>query len=110
MSSKQWLTVATWVLVPVAAIAQEKQTHYAPTDAKAPVTAIGYESAFKGYRSSSEEGNTPDKVWRAANEEMGKLGGHVGHMKDGAAQPAGTSSAAPSAPSQGGSADHSKHH
>jgi hypothetical protein len=110
MSSKQWLALAAWVLVPVAAIAQEKQTQPAPTDATAPVTAISYESAFTGYRTPSDEGNTPDKVWRSANEEMGKLGGHAGQMKDGASQPTGTSSAAPSAPAQGGVVDHSKHH
>ena len=110
MSSKQWLALAAWVLVPVATIAQEKQTQYAPTNAAAPVTAISYESAFKGYRSPSDEGNTPDKVWRSANEEMGKLGGHAGQMKDSPSQPAGTSNAAPSAPAQGGAVDHSKHH
>ncbi|WP_151638761.1 hypothetical protein [Noviherbaspirillum aerium] len=110
MSSKQWLALVAWVFVPAAAFAQEKQTQYAPTDAAAPITAIGYESAFKGYRSPSDEGNTPDKVWRSANEEMGKLGGHAGQMKESPSQPAGASNAVPSTPVQGGAVDHSKHH
>lgn len=110
MSSRQWLALAAWVLVPVAAVAQEKQTQVVPTDAAAPVTAITYESAFKGYRSLTDDGNTPDKVWRSANQEMGKLGGHAGQMKDGVGQPAETSGAALPAPAQGGAVDHSKHH
>lgn len=118
MSSKQWIALAAWVLVPFAAFAQQKQSQYAPTDANAPVDTVRYESAFKSYRVSGDESPSPGKVWRAANEEMGKLGGHAGQMKSEGATPAAALVAAPatsSAPSdapakQGGAVDHSKHH
>ncbi|RJF98164.1 hypothetical protein [Noviherbaspirillum saxi] len=110
MSSKQWLAIAAWVFVPIAATAQQKQTQYAPTDPNAPVTTIGYESAFKSYRASSDDAETPDKVWRSANDEMGKLGGHVGQMKGSPGTPATPRASGNKAPEQGGNADHSKHH
>ena len=48
-----------------------------PADPKAPVSAQPYESAFKGYRPYVD----PEVArWREANEEMGRLGGHVGHV------------------------------
>ena len=48
-----------------------------PADAKAAVTSRPYESAFKDYRPYVE----PDIArWRETNEEMGRLGGHVGHV------------------------------
>lgn len=106
MSTKQWLAVLAWAFVPFAATAQEKQTQYNPADATAPVSAAAYESAFKDYRAPNNEGETPDKVWRSANDEVGRLGGHVGHVKDGADAPDATNAA----PKQGSAADHSKHH
>ena len=116
MSSKQWLALAAWVFMPFAATAQQKQVQLHPADANAPVSAIGYVSAFKTYRASHDESATPDKLWRAANEEMGRLGGHAGHMKESVEQEAtsaGSTNVAnvPNAmPNQGGTADHSKHH
>lgn len=109
MSSKQWLAAVAWVVVPMTATAQQKQAPFAPTDANA-TTAIGYESAFKGYRASRDEEKTPDKVWRSANEEMGRLGGHAGQMKDRASPPAVTHGADALVPVKGGAADHRTHH
>lgn len=110
MSSKQWLVVAAWVFLPLAASAQQKQPEFSPLDPSAPVNATRYESAFQTYRPASDESQTPDKVWRAVNDEVEKLGGHAGYMKDSGSQP--------SAPSNGNNAgakpestadDHSKH-
>jgi hypothetical protein len=109
MSTKQWLAVAAWALLPMAASAQQEQAKYNPADANAPFNAVPYESAFKGFRSSSDEQSSPDKVWRTANDEMGKLGGHAGHMKSGQSQPA-ASSAEKTSEKQGNAVDHSKHH
>lgn len=108
MSSKQWLAVAAWVFVPLAASAQQKQDSN-PVDPNAIVPTVRYESAFTSFRTSQEDSVTPDKVWRAANEEMGRLSGHVGHMKEGAPQATSSPTAETSAPKQG-AADHSKHH
>ena len=59
---------------------------------------------------------SPEKKWRAANDEMATLGGHAGHMKDEAAvlPPSGEAGSSPAknapAPSQKAPMDHSKHH
>ena len=59
-----------------------------PADPKLAVPSRPYESAFKDYRPHVD----PEvSRWREANEEMGRLGGHVGHVpksSDAAAKPA----------------------
>lgn len=110
MFSMQWLAIAALVSAPLSAIAQQKQPQYDPTDANAPVHAIGYESAFKGYRASDDGDNTPDELWRSANEEVGRLGGHSGHMKDREGQSGVSADRGNAAPKQGGTANHSRHH
>jgi len=48
-----------------------------PADPKAAVLERPYESAFKDYRPYSD----PDIVrWRDSNSEVGRLGGHAGHV------------------------------
>lgn len=47
----------------------------APADPSAPVPAAGYQSAFEGYRAYREE---PLADWRHVNDEVGRVGGHVG--------------------------------
>lgn len=50
-----------------------------PVDPKAAVPAHPYEPAFRDYRPYVD----PDVAgWRKSNEEMGRLGGHVGHMPE----------------------------
>jgi hypothetical protein len=110
MSSKQWLAVAAWVFLPLAASAQQKHPESNPLDPDAPVSAIRYESAFKNIRASTDESESPDKVWRAANEQMGKLAGHAGHMKDSDSQPVASPAATDAPPKQGGTAEHARHH
>ena len=116
MSSKQWLALAAWVLMPFAATAQQKQAQHHPTDTNAHVSTIGYASAFKAYRASHDQSETPDTRWRAANAEMGRLGGHAGHMKESAEQEGASAGltqvpkVSNAMPNQGGAADHSKHH
>jgi len=49
-----------------------------PADPKASVRERAYESAFKAYRPYTE----PEVArWRQSNEEMGRLGGHMGHLR-----------------------------
>ncbi|MFC7514392.1 hypothetical protein ACFQUU_05190 [Herbaspirillum sp. GCM10030257] len=110
MSSKLWLAVVVWGVVPMTATAQQNQVQFAPTDANAPITVIGYESAFKGYRASRDEEKTPDKVWRFANEEMGRLGGHAGQIKADASQPVVEHGADAEIRKQGTRTDHRTHH
>jgi hypothetical protein len=104
MSFAYWLTVAALASLPFAVVAQQKQNQSDPTNANAPVSGAAYESAFKNYQPAADQQQSPDKTWRAANEEVGKLGGHAGNMKDGS-----FASSAP-APAQAMPADRSKHH
>ena len=61
-----------------------------PTDPKASAPAPPYESAFKNYQPYVD----PDIArWRDVNQEMGRLNGHLGHVR-GSAQPRGASGAA----------------
>lgn len=71
------IAIAMLAAMPAAAIAEQKA---GPADATAASAAAAYESAFKSYRGVTEEQESPDKTWRAANEMVGKLGGHSGHM------------------------------
>ena len=71
-----------------------------PADPKAPVPARPYESAFKDYRRYLD----PEVArWRQSNEEMGRLGGHVGHLPK-AQGPTVKPAAKP--PAQGGHGSH----
>jgi len=55
-----------------------------PADPKASAPARAYDSAFKDYRPYAD----PDLArWREANEEVGRLGGHVGHAGRGKPAP-----------------------
>ena len=71
-----------------------------PADPKVAVSVQPYESAFKDYQPYVE----PEVArWRETNEEMGRLGGHVGHVPkspDAAAKPAAK------APAQSGHGGH----
>ena len=57
--------------------AAQTATRPDPADPKAAVPARTYESVFKDYRPYAD----PEIVrWRQANDDMGRLGGHVGHV------------------------------
>ena len=71
-----------------------------PADPKAAVPARPYESVLKDYRPYID----PDVAhWRQSNEEMGRLGGHVGHVPK-AQGPTVQPAAKP--PAQGGHGSH----
>lgn len=57
-----------------------------PADPKARVPTVEHRSVFEGYRRYAE----PEvSGWREANEEVGRVGGHVGmHRQGGATKPA----------------------
>jgi hypothetical protein len=70
-----------------------------PADPKALVPAPRYESTFKDYRPHAE----PEIArWRETNEEMGRLGGHAGHLP----RAAGQQKPAPKAPAHSGHGGH----
>ncbi|TAK88073.1 MAG: hypothetical protein EPO20_01160 [Betaproteobacteria bacterium] len=49
-----------------------------PRDPKAPVPPLEYRSAFADYRPYKEPEVAP---WRDANEEVGRVGGHLGIVR-----------------------------
>ncbi|HSC00650.1 MAG TPA: hypothetical protein VLE45_12105 [Burkholderiaceae bacterium] len=54
-----------------------------PADPAVMVPETAYRSAFEGYRNHDLSKQTP---WRAANEEVGRIGGHAGILRERAAQ------------------------
>ena len=59
----------------------------APKEGGAPRTPPAYVSAFSDYYAWREPERVP---WRRANDEVGRLGGHAGHLRGEAARvPAG---------------------
>ena len=57
--------------------AAQPATRPDPADAKASVPTYRYESTFKDYQPYADPQTAR---WRDLNEEMGRLGGHLGHM------------------------------
>ncbi|MDB5841666.1 MAG: hypothetical protein JWQ23_3618 [Herminiimonas sp.] len=116
MTLKQWTAIGVLALLPFAASAQQASRQPNPLDMNATVPVSIYESAFTSYQATADEQASPDKVWRAANDEMARLGGHAGHVKEEATatSPLVPSAPAPgkntSAPAQAMPMDHSKHH
>lgn len=82
MSLQHWTAIVLLAGLPWVAAAQATKPKN-PADPAAAVAAPVYESAFTDYQTLREEKETPDKVWRRANDEMATLGGHVGHTKEG---------------------------
>ena len=69
-----------WVLLlgPLAALAQTG-ARPDPTDPRLSTPTHAAESAFAGYRGFRDEPLTP---WREVNDEVRRLGGHAGHVRD----------------------------
>ncbi|CAL61742.1 conserved hypothetical protein; putative exported protein [Herminiimonas arsenicoxydans] len=76
------LMVAGLVLLPLAVLAQAVLQQPDPADADAAVPAPGYTSALNNYRPAKDQAATPDKLWRAANDEVQNPAGHAGHTME----------------------------
>lgn len=76
------MAVAFVGLLPHMVAAQVEQTRPSPTAPSARVPAPHYESAFRNYQPYAEPERAPAAVWRAANDEMARLRGHMGHLQD----------------------------
>lgn len=64
-------------------------------DPAAPAPGAAYRSAFDGYRGFRDE---PIADWRVLNDEVGRIGGHIGIMRGSAG------AAAPTVTTEGGQA------
>ncbi len=92
---KPYLAFAALAAVAPHAAAQQG-THPHPADPAAKTPAVKYESAFTGYVPYREEKIAP---WRDLNDEVGRVGGHVGMF--GGAGHGSAGKAAPSKPASG---------
>ncbi|WP_269531407.1 hypothetical protein [Chitinimonas sp. BJYL2] len=93
MSRTAMLTLIALTLTPPALAAATSDT--APASA---ADAVSYRSVFETYQPWMAE--MPAQRWRAHNEQVGKLGGHAGHLPPKASAPK----------AQEGTAHHHHHH
>lgn len=82
MSLVRWSAIFALALAPLAVIAQDKPMQADPADPAEIVPASQYESAFHNFRAFVDLKESPAKAWRAANDEMGRVGGHMGQIDE----------------------------
>lgn len=68
--------------MPLLASAQPADKRPDPLDPGSEKPAAIYQSAFSGYQSLQEAAEPPDAQWRAVNDEVARVGGHVGIFRD----------------------------
>lgn len=73
-----WLLYCACAIAPSLAAAQTGGAQPHPADAAARVPPFTYESAFANYARFREEKPAP---WREINDEVGRVGGHLGILK-----------------------------
>lgn len=87
---KLYLAFAALAAFAPHAAAQQQAAKPHPADPAASTPATKYESTFTGYRGFREEPLSP---WRNVNDEVARVGGHIGifrgaHAGHGASKPA----------------------
>lgn len=92
MSIAVYLSTFILAATPLA-VAAQSQSPADPAEGAAAVMPHEYTSAFQDYRPMAESGDAPGTIWRAANDEVGRIGGHAGYMRS--AQNADANAAAP---------------
>lgn len=116
MLHRFWLGFITIAATPFALAALEEVPEADPSSLTAPVPSFQYKSAIESYLPIVEDDVAPDKRWRAANEEVARIGGHAGYMKaEGASSHASHQHAPPAAQpaateTSHESGHHGKHH
>jgi hypothetical protein len=99
MSFVRCMAFAMLAAASLAAVAQDDTPPRIAADPADPAGAaapLSYASAFRNYLKASGQEEIPDNAWRAANDEVRRLGGHAGQAQARAPEP--TSSTPPSAP------------
>jgi hypothetical protein len=80
MSIAFYLSAFVLAATPLAVSAQAPFSSGA-ADAHVAVMPFEYRSAFDGYQSMMEERDAPGILWRTANEEVERIGGHARYMR-----------------------------
>ena len=73
--------VAAAVMMACTALARATEIG-APDEPSLKPATPAYKSAFADYRPAAEEKETPALLWRSANDEMGRLKGHAGQIRE----------------------------
>ena len=76
------LAIAALATFPLTGVAAQNNETLDASNPSAEVVVAPYESAFEGYRSWQDIKVSPVLGWRAANDEMARIGGHAGQIKD----------------------------
>ena len=76
------LAIAAMATFPLTGVAAQNNEMLDASNPSAEVVVAPYESAFEGYRSWQDIKVSPVLGWRAANDEMARIGGHAGQIKD----------------------------
>jgi hypothetical protein len=71
----KFLLYGAFALIGLPAVAQSPSSTLDPLQSGARVPTVKYESAFESYAPYQEQ---PLAGWRAVNDEVGRVGGHVG--------------------------------
>lgn len=82
MNSLRLMAFAIAALLSAAGHAQPIEKMPDPSDPSAASHAVQYQSAFSDYLPLDASEPSPAKTWRAANDEMARIGGHAGQIKD----------------------------
>jgi hypothetical protein len=117
MTPSQFAAACVLASMSFAAAAQRVPIRPDPLDANAAVPTPAYQSVFDTFqKQSGDEQPSPDKGWRAANDEVARSEEHGGHGAP-AAPVAPPAAVAPvtqrpiaPAPAKAPTSDHSKHH
>lgn len=94
--------MAAALALPLAACVQPTAPRPDAAAANTAVPASGYRSVFEHYRAAGNEQTPPAQVWRAANDEVARLGGHAGHSKEDPPDTSAPAQPAPLAPARHG--------
>ncbi|GGC01665.1 hypothetical protein GCM10007205_08630 [Oxalicibacterium flavum] len=68
------------LLAATAVVHAEGSRHADPADASQAGALPPYRSAFDNYLPHTDPSSPSLERWRAANDEVGRLGGHAGHI------------------------------
>jgi hypothetical protein len=103
----QCRTALAALVIAAFAGAAQAQSRPKPDDSAAPAASPSHTSAFEGYRAFADEPLAP---WREVNDAVGRVGGHVGILRDEERAQRAREGARPQAPDdRAGGAEHKRH-
>lgn len=105
MSYLHHFIIGAAMLLPAFASGENARLARDPSNPADKGSIPGYQSAFDAYQPLQESTDAPETHWRTLNEEVARVGGHAGVLKDAAPSRAASSARTAPAPEQ-----HQMHH